>query len=438
MIAHPARQEGLPMGRMKGILWLVATLALLVGCAAQPERPARAADGRRIITFLTMALRPTFDGYFLPLIAEFEAQNPDVVINWIDSPYDEYETKLMTSFLANRSPDVINLPSESLNEYIHKGLLHQLEALLPPEVPAAFVPSILKNGGMFEGHVYALPWYASVNVLFLNRDILEQAGYSADNPPRYFTELPELCRVVRERTGKFGIFPLYTQAGSLRTMLWQAGVPILGEDGRSAGFGTPRAVEVLKFWSDLYRNNLVPREALTATHMRPIEYFKTGNLAILESGPQFIRNIRSDSPEIYEKTVVAPLLTWPGVEQNIATLHVIAVSKQSLHPETAAAFAAWVTNAENQLKFCKLVTIMPSVTAALEDSYFTDTEDTLEGNARRISAELMKRSVVFRPIPNSRMLFAVMDDMTEKTASGRIEPEQAIKQIEEKWNAILQ
>jgi putative chitobiose transport system substrate-binding protein len=182
---------------------------------------------------------------------------------------------------------------------------------------------------------------------------------------------------------------------------------------------------------------LVPGESLVATHRHPIEYYKQGRLAILLTGPQFIGQIKSDSPEIYENTAIAPMPAWRGDRRFNAVLHSIVVSSQTKHPQEAADFAQYVTNWESQLAFCKQVTILPSTVKSLEDPYFTHSDGSLEGQCRMITAEQIKDSVVFRPLPDSRMLLTVLNQYTEAVASGEMEADEALKKAQEKWNAIL-
>lgn len=412
-------------------------LVVLASCLGPPPREEMTSDGRKIITFLTMQLKPTFDDYINGLIADFEAENPDVKVHWIDAPYGEYETKLMTSFLANRSPDVINVPSDSMLEYVGKGLFYPMETHLSQEQIDSYVPGLLFDAGEYDGSLYCVPWYASSAVLFINNAIIREAGLSPEDVPTMVSELPEFLRIIREQTGKFGFFPIYTEAGSMKNFFWTAGVPLLNEKRTAAGFNTPKGVEVMRFWTDLYRQRLVPREAVSATHRRPIEMYKTGQLAVLETGPQFMGQIQNDSPDVYANSTIAPLLRHPDSEQYLVALHVLTVSSQTLHPREAVQFAAFVTNARNQLAFSKMVTILPSVKEALADPFFTDPDDSFEGQARAISARQMEHSTVLRPVPNANILFNILDDVTEAVCLERMEVEDALKLAEERWNVIL-
>lgn len=417
-----------------GFALLTSALVWTLGCGGQEQKSD---SGKTVITFRTMQLSPKFDDYFEKLIAEYEAAHPEVEIEWQDMPHQNYETKLMTSYMGDSAPDVINLPSESLLTYVDAGYLLPLDDWLSQETLNSFVPTILNDAAIFENQVYALPWYASSVVTFANKEILEEAGLPADEPPLYLDNLEEICRQVRDETGLFAAFPIYTESGTLKTHLLGAGVELIDEETGKAAFNTQRGVEVLEFWTDLYRENLVPSEALASTHRRPIEQYKAGRLAILNTGPQFLGQIREGAPNIYSNTIVGPEMQWKDYELHLVALHMIAVSQTSDHPDIAADFAAFVTNGPNQLAFCKLTTIIPSVTTALDDPYFSEADDSLEGKARMYSAEQVRNGIVLRPMPEQRKLNAIFEETIEKVALGEMEAATALAEAEEKWNEVI-
>lgn len=419
-------------------LVLAATIGLgaLAGCGDDKQAPEKGKPAQQTVTLMTMQLRPTFDAYFDPIIKDFEAKHPGAKVEWVDFPFQDYETKLTTSLLGSNPPDVINLPQESISNYVEAGQLLELDQYLSQEQRAEYVPGLLLEGGTFDGKLMALPWYAVSDVTLVNSELMEKAGLGGKIPATY-TEIPEICRIVREKTGVFGYFPLYTENGYLRQYLLDAGVQLVDKTGTKATFNTAKGVETLTWWTDLYKNKLVPSEALTATHRRPLELFQSGKLAVLYTAPQFVKTIKQESADIYAKTIVAPRLQWPDTERYNVALHMMCVAKKSQQPALAAELAAVITNAENQLQFSKITTTTPSITKALNDPYFKDVENTPEGQARRICAEQVAKSSVFRAPKHGAVLNKILDELTEKTAQGELTPADAIKQAEERWNEAL-
>ncbi len=414
---------------------LLAMLVLLPSACRPPKKESE--EGIKKISFLTMQLRPVFDQYFFDRIAEFEALHPDVKIHWLDLPYPSYNMKLVTSFMAEKAPDLINLPSESIPGFVKMGYVQPLDPFVAKKDLDAYVPSLMQDACIFQGRTYGLPWYSSSGVMFCNREILEQAGLDPAKFPRNTDDIPEYSRIIREKTGKYFVFPILMEGPSLRLFLSEASVPLLSEDGKHAAFNTPRGVKVFKFWTDLYRDGLIPSEVLTATHRRPIELFNTGQLAAMANGPQFLRRVKADAPDLYAKMMIAPLMTWKDNHTYIVDLHTFSLSAQSKYPALAAEFGVFLTNAENQLKFAHLTPIIPSVTAALDDPYFSAGGPTLEDEARRISAMQARQGRIYQAMPNPD-LARVFEEIMEDVLLKRREAPEALKYAEERWNDILQ
>jgi len=417
-------------------LFILAPL-ILCRCGKKPEE-TKPAPGVTDISIFTMQLRPMFDDYFLPLISNFEKNHPGVKIKWLDYPATDYDTKLLTSFVGGNPPDVVNLSPQMLMDFAQRNTLAPLEGLVPKEVIDTYFPNVVRNGCMFGDKIYAVPWYLATAVAMINMKIFEEAGLTEKDIPTTNEELWEIAKTIRKKTDKFAVFPIYTEAGAMYGMLFDAGVPILDPTGKHAIFDTPKAVKVFKYWIDFYREGLVPSEALTAMHRRPIELYKSGKLAVFTSGAQFLKLVKSDSPNVYARTVVRPRIHWKDNDTCTIDVQLLSIARESRHPKLAAEFAQFVTNGKNQLDFCKIVPIIPSVIKAAEDPYFTDVEDTPIGLARKYAAAQVKKGVVVHlPQKHSAKLFKIMDDITEKVGLGEMTPEEGIKQAEDRWNEIL-
>lgn len=390
------------------------------------------------INFFTMQLSPDFDHYFLPMIEQFEAENPGITINWVDNPYDGYDSRIITSMLGRNPPDVINLSWDRLDHYAKWDTLVPLEEHLPPEVIDAYVTQLLEEGCMYDGSVYALPWYSSASITLFNRNILDEAGISEDEVPLYFDDIPEFARRISENTGYAAFFPILTDGGASRTIMAEAGAPFLNEEGTRVAFNTPEAEEVLRYYQDLYEQRLIPREVITAAHRRPVELFTAGQLAIYSGGAEFIMRIRENAPSIYENIIVRPKLTWRGHEKYFVNTHVLTVSNRSANPTLAADFAAFVTNAENMLNFSKEVTIFPSITEAFEDPWFSEPDGTPEGLARYYGAQQVAQGSLFQSPPESVRIYRVLDEMVEQILQRQTTIPAALDEAERRVNAILE
>ncbi|RMH56314.1 MAG: sugar ABC transporter substrate-binding protein [Bacteroidetes bacterium] len=409
---------------------LILALALHLAACGPPERDPS------VIEFWTLQLSPTFDDYIHGMIADFEARHPGITVRWVDVPYEGITQKFLSAIAGGRSPDVINLPADYVKKYVTLGALTPLDTLLTDSLLARYVPAAMAPLHI-DGRVYALPWYLSTQILIYDRNKLQQAGFDPDQPPRTYAGLLDFARRYTERTGDYAFFYNLVVDSYLIEVLEAEGIPVVSEDGTKALFNTPEAVAVVEDWVAAFRAGVMPRESIAQGHQAALQLYQSGTIAMFIGGPQFLNIIRENAPNLYETTDVAPAITGATGKKNLAVMS-LALSTKTANPEMAAAFAAFVTSAENQLAFSKIVTIFPSVTRALEDPYFQAPDSSLEARARRIAARQLPEAVVLKPSLNHyNRLKEVFKAHLLKAFLGDASVQEALDAAAEDWNKIL-
>jgi ABC-type glycerol-3-phosphate transport system substrate-binding protein len=388
------------------------------------------------ITFQTLQLKPTFNDYINGVIKDFEEQNPGVKVKWVDIPFEGASQKVIADSSAGQLPDVINLnPDFALP-------LAQNDVFVNMDEAAADVKDRYIEGA-WDAFVYpsldygvALPWYLSSEVTMYNGAYFEEAGLDPGKPPTTFDEMFADARQVAEKTDHYGMHPALD--ARFLVDLVKIGVPIVNEDSTEATFDTPEAVDYLEQMISLYKDGALPPDSAVQTQRDEIDAYQSGQIALFPSGPNFLGIIEENAPKVYEQTRVGPQVTGESGKVGMSAMGIM-VPKSSDNQEAALAFAKFMTNAENQLAFAKVVTIFPSVESALEDPYFTKPrEDTLEAEARRISAEQMKKAEVLRPVTVSDEFNQAVINKVQGALLGDLSPEEALSQAEQEATKILQ
>lgn len=83
---------------------LIIVILSAIAIFYRPHNPS--ADSEVIVWTLQMS---DFSDYMNSVISEFEKQNPDIKIKWIDVPFSEGEKRTLVSVLSDNPPDLINL-----------------------------------------------------------------------------------------------------------------------------------------------------------------------------------------------------------------------------------------------------------------------------------------------------------------------------------------
>ncbi|PWW31307.1 carbohydrate ABC transporter substrate-binding protein (CUT1 family) [Cytobacillus oceanisediminis] len=389
------------------------------------------------IEFWTMQLSPTFDDYIKGVIADFEAENEDIKVKWVDVPWGDMEKKILASVASKTAPDVANLNPQFAAKLAELDALVNMDEAVPEDVQKEYFEGVWKSN-TFDGKTFGIPWYLSSQVTMYNTKIFEEAGLDPEKAPATFEELAEVAKQVKEETGKYAFFPPLDGSHLLEALVMM-GVDLTNEDMTKAAFNTKDGVAAFEYFVDLYKNDYIPREVLTEGHGKAIDMYNAGQLAILASGPQFLNQVKENAPDILEATKSAPQITGKTGKKNTAAMNLV-VPKQSEHQEAAIKFSIYMTNAENQVEFDKIVPILPSIESALDDPFFSELPEnpTPIDEARIVSAGQLKESeVLVPPMKNYEELKTAMNEALQGAMLGDHTPEEAVKQAEEKWNELL-
>ena len=391
-------------------------------------------SGTAEVEFWTMQLSPKFDDYFNTLIADFEAENPDIAVRWVDVPWGDMETKILAAVSAGNAPDIVNLNPNFASQLASKGAWLTLDDKLSPEEQAVYLPKIWE-ATQLNGDSFGFPWYLTARVTLYNTEIFEAAGIS--EPPATFEELADVAKQVKEKTGKYAFFISFVpeDAADVLQSFVQMGVPLVDDEGNAA-FNTPEGKRVFQYWTDLYQQELLPREVLTQGHQQAIQLYQSGETAILASGAEFLSSIESNAPDIAAATQSAPQISGSTGKKNVAAMDLV-IPKSTDVEAAALKFATYVTNDANQLEFAKAANVLPSTVNAMKDSYFTEVsaDATPVEVARSVSASQLDDAAVLIPaMEDVKELQKIVYDNLQASMLGDKTIDEAVSDAAEEWD----
>ena len=83
-------------------------------------------DNSNEIIFWTLQMSD-FSPYMNKVIKEFEEQNPEIKIKWVDVPFSEGEKRTLASILSTTPPDLVNLTPDFSSVLAQKQALHYID-----------------------------------------------------------------------------------------------------------------------------------------------------------------------------------------------------------------------------------------------------------------------------------------------------------------------
>ena len=110
-------------------------------------------------------------------IAEFEALNPGVKIELIETPWAELGEKLSIAIAGRAWPDIVPVDiSGAINKsHLEQGVVEPLDAFFTEEELADFFPGAIA-AYTYNDNLYGVPMSMTAHVMLLNLDHFEEAG----------------------------------------------------------------------------------------------------------------------------------------------------------------------------------------------------------------------------------------------------------------------
>ena len=374
------------------------------------------------VVFWTLQMSD-FAPYINGVIDEFEAQNPDVKIKWVDVPFSEGEKRTLASVLSDNPPDLVNLNPDFSATLAHKGALYEV----PQDKLDQFNSSILSSL-KYNDKIYSIPWYATSAITIYNKELLNKAGV---NVPRTYSQMSDVASIVKNRTGAYIMLPNITENDTMLKILNKYGV------ASSSSLNSEKSVEVFEMFKYLYSNNLIPKETVTMTLQEALEKYMSGNIATIGAGANFLNMIKENAPSTYEKTDVAPQIVGE-LGQNDFSLMNFVIPLRAKHKDQALAFALFLTNERNQLELAKLTNVLAVNKNTLKDEFYTKYDkNDLMAKARVISAkQLNKIQPVYRTQKGQKDINNIINSATQEILLDKASVQEILDKAGKDWKNI--
>lgn len=365
-----------------------------------------------------------FSEYMNGVISEFETQNPDIKIKWIDVPFSEGEKRTLASVLSDNPPDLINLNPDFSAALAQKGALAEINTAETSQFNEGILNSLKYNGKL-----YSIPWYATSAVTIYNKKLMKKAGLEV---PLTYEAARAAAPLIREKTGAYIFLPNITENDTMLKILNKYGV------NSPETIADKDSVQVFNYFKDLYAKDLIPKESITQTHREALEKYMSENIVLFQAGANFLNMIKENAPLTYKNTDVAPQMTGKLGQNDFSLMNFI-IPLKAKHKEEALKFALFLTNEENQLQLAKLTNVIAVNRNALKNEFYTTyAEGDLMSKARVISAvQLDKVEPVFRPSRNQKDINTLINTAVQEVLLNKAPTEQILKKVSKEWKALL-
>ncbi len=374
------------------------------------------------VVFWTLQMSD-FSSYITGVIKDFEKENPDIKIKWIDVPFSEGEKRTLASVLSDNPPDLINLNPDFSAILAQKGALYEIDKNSTEQ----FVPQII-DSLKYNEKLYSIPWYATSAVTIYNRDLFNKAELKV---PETYTQMGNIAPQMKDKTNSYIWLPNISENDTMLRILNKYGVT------SAENINSPKSAEVFDFFKNLYQNDLIPKESITQTHREALEKYMSGNIAMFQAGANFLNMIKENAPSTYQNTDVATQITGDIGQYDFSLMNFV-IPLRSKNQKQALKFALFITNEKNQLELAKLTNVIAVNKNSLKDDFYTNyTPDDLMSKARVISAkQLSNVQPALKSDRDQKEINTLINSAVQEVLLNKSTTQDILNKVSESWKQL--
>jgi multiple sugar transport system substrate-binding protein len=341
----------------KAFTFLIIIACLVISCSEQ-------SSDKTTLTWwhfwTDTNIRPVIE----QIAADFESTHPNVEIELVDLTWADGHDKIAIAFSSGTGPDIVELGSDWIPEFSSTGHLYNITQM----TDSLRDKYLMWEPGLYNQNYYGFPWILGTRVLFINKDLLEQAGYDREFSPANWDELLGASGKIHGLSED--IFGFGSNSAERHRLykkflpfMWANGGRILSNNLDSCLFNSDATKEALNFYKKLCQTGL------TDSQRRLEDAFLEGKIGFVISGDWLLKRISREKPEFAFSTNLIP--GPDGIENSVSFAggEYLCINSKSIHPELAFEFIKHVCSPENQIKFCmQNKTPTPASTDASMDS----------------------------------------------------------------------
>lgn len=333
-------------------------LAILLVCSlafAGGSKEAAMSNGPTTIKVANYALLESgYEAFWKNIKTGFEAQNPDITIEWVTAPYGEIMNQVINMAGGGDKVDVIFGEIGWVPGLEDAGLAAPITDILPQSFIDDFYPDVI-NSFNINGKPYGVPLYISPYVLYYNKNLFTQAGLDPNTPPTTYDEMlsmaEKLAQLKDANGNKIYAFGQTTASvavsgSSLNAMVFNFGGEVLDDAGKLSidNEGFRQAFAMVKLLDEKGYN---PQNA-KLKDLRNL--FALGQLAMYYDQSWGFNGVKSINPDAGNFTAsAAPLKGGDGTGQSLLQAHCfVLVDNGKARSDATSKFVQYVIS-ENQL-----------------------------------------------------------------------------------------
>jgi ABC-type glycerol-3-phosphate transport system substrate-binding protein len=378
-------------------------------------------------------------------LADFEKSNPGITVEAVPVPLAQYQAKIVAAAKAGEMPDLCHIDFLWMQSWIQAGYLRDHTPFIEKAGGKAFLDGFYQNLiqiATHDGKLYGVPAFGGGYMLYYNTELFKAAGLDPNRPPTNWDELLEYAKKLTKKDAAgntiqwgYGIHGQNIPADVSRFLQWMYsnGADPLSPDNKKAQLDQPKAIEALRFWSELYtKHAVVPPGSIQNGPGEVRSLFAQKKIAMQMGILWGLDQIFAENPAMRTATMVAPFPKQVSTAPSLFQMSYNSIGATSKHPAEAFKVLEHWSRPENALALYRATRYGP-----VQPSLFARPEVKSDPFAQ-VLAKINERLKPPPLIPQWERASKVIGDAMQRALTGAKAPDVAFKEANAQVNQILQ
>ncbi len=303
------------------------------------------------------AYRDVFD----KVIADFNANNPDYVVEPVFTDFWTYDQKALAAIAAGDPPDV--LMTGSAGQKAEAKQIIPLDAYIQQDsFDMTLFWDYQQKAVTWKGQVWGVPFMPDTRVLFYNKDFFKEAGLDPEQPPKTWDEWYDYAVKLDKKDAagnlvRVGFSPQWGNCWPF-TILYTNGALLVDEEGRPH-LTEPEVIETLYFyrkWVEHYGKETLQNFA-SGFGGGAQDPFISGQVAMIVQTSGYIGELQKYGGQLNWGVALVPRNRTPG---SWGAGFDLEIPNGAKNPDGAWEFIKYLASKEVQLQIAKATGTMPA------------------------------------------------------------------------------
>ncbi len=371
------------------------------------------------------------------LIVEFKKTNPHVDVEIITIPFADYQQKLSIMLASKTGPDVGWLAERMIPQFLESGQLVDIASDVKADDAYKFDDIYPSTLDIFsEGDkLYGIPFSTPPSLLYFNKTLFKEKGLKtptelyAEGKWNYEEFLKAAKTITDPGKGIYGVKLIRewkNWADALLPLFWSHGTDVFNADGTAFALHSAEGQGALQLYNDMIFKDKV--------HPKPGDEiaFDAGKLGMFTDRYSYVSKARAITDFEWD---IAPLPS--GTHGRGTSLGYAGYSLfETEHPEEAAAFLKFVTNAESMGVTSQF--FVPSRKSVLESDVFKKSAPLPTPESIQVAVlDQMDEARIAPGHPNWQQIDVKMQTLLDYLYTQSESVEEVLKRMEADVNPLM-